>query len=771
MKLLQRLSLRMKMLGTVIVILVTIVLGTAYNVSEFRSTFQEKEREEFQAFASSISEAFAAQMYERYTDVQAFAANPAVASMNPEGMSAHLDKFVSLYGIYDLILVVHKSGHLISASGKDAQGKTVNLEALKFLDYSKESWFQAVMAGRTTDDATKGFVGTYIEDFLRDPMLEKAFGEVRYGSSFSTAIKNEKGEIVGVITNRTNPKWFETEVISKWKNMREFGLPTPQIVVVNENADVILSHSPQDEKNIITHDENTLLKLNLKKYDAYDLAQKETEGFTYAHNLRTGEDEAVGFSKIHEEKWPSNLNWTVFVQESKENVAMASTKATWHFVFVMAFNIFIALVFATWVAVLISKTIDDQIKILSRNSVEVSEASKSIADQSTKLSESATEQAAALQETVAAVDEISAMVGKNSESALRSKEVSSQSREAAERGRHTVETMLNSMNDINATNEQIRTQMEESNRGMSEITTLINEIGTKTKVINEIVLQTKLLSFNASVEAARAGESGKGFAVVAEEVGNLAQMSGNAAKEISDLLEQSVQKVHSIAEETKMKVDRLMVDAQEKVTAGSANVQECSDVLNEILSQVSSVDSLVSEIAVASQEQALGISEISKAVSQMEQVTNQNSSVANASSSSAEKLNIQAQGLDSVVQQLVKQIRGGSQSEKIFVNEVKKPTESSAKPKASVTDVKSLTSPPTKVSLKSKEKETLKTKKTLEPVEGKVVTMTKTTKASKPLSHEPQKNVVHADHTEKFAMKNASGADFTPSADDPGFKE
>jgi methyl-accepting chemotaxis protein len=76
-------------------------------------------------------------------------------------------------------------------------------------------------------------------------------------------------------------------------------------------------------------------------------------------------------------------------------------------------------------------------------------------------------------------------------------------------------------------------QINYSNEQMSEIVKVIQEIETKTKVINDIVFQTKLLSFNASVEAARAGEQGKGFAVVAEEVGNLAQMSGNAAKEIS----------------------------------------------------------------------------------------------------------------------------------------------------------------------------------------------------------------------------------------------
>jgi methyl-accepting chemotaxis protein len=88
--------------------------------------------------------------------------------------------------------------------------------------------------------------------------------------------------------------------------------------------------------------------------------------------------------------------------------------------------------------------------------------------------------------------------------------------------------------------------MNKSNDEISSIVKVIAEIGDKTKVINDIVFQTKLLSFNASVEAARAGEQGKGFAVVAEEVGNLATMSGKAAEEISSMLGDSMGKVELI---------------------------------------------------------------------------------------------------------------------------------------------------------------------------------------------------------------------------------
>lgn len=737
---LNKLSLRMKILTMVGSILATIALGAAYNINNFRNTFEKTEKVVFKDFADALSDSMAAQMYERYGDAQAFAANDAVISMKPELMTKYLDQYVSLYGIYDLIIVVNKKGQFVAASQKDAAGKVVNLEALRMMDFSKEPWFEATINGRTTDDKEKNFANTYIEGFIKDTMMEKAFGEARYGSSFTAPIRDESGAVIGVVSNRAGSRWIEAELVSSWANMNRFGYDTAEIMVLNENGIVIIDHNPKaypGGKNEINHDPELVLKMDMSKHPALEALKHESFGFMYVENTKNKIMQAVGFSNMDSPKWPSSLNWTVLVRERAATVAAESDKAALSFIVIMGIIMFLSLCFAAWVGVLISKSIDQQIKILSENSTEVSHAAKSIANQSAELSESATEQAAALQETMAAVDQINAMVEKNSESAQRSKEVSNSSREAAERGRNTVENMLSSMNDINSANQQIQTQMDESNRQLSEITKLIHDIGSKTKVINEIVLQTKLLSFNASVEAARAGEAGKGFAVVAEEVGNLAQMSGNAAKEITELLEQSVMKVNSIVEETKHKVDRLMVDSQQKVSAGTSTAQECNSVLEEIISQVSSVDSLVSEIAVASKEQSQGIQEISKAVAQMEQVTNQNSTVAQSSNASAEQLNGQAQNLNSVVLELVGLVRGaGAQNIVMTADE------------------------PHSSSKVSKPKKATKThaSKSLESGQGKVLTM-------KPTPAPVMEPV------ETVAVAKASGGDFVPDANDPGFKE
>ncbi len=218
--------------------------------------------------------------------------------------------------------------------------------------------------------------------------------------------------------------------------------------------------------------------------------------------------------------------------------------------------------------------------------------------------------------------------------------------------------MISAMGEINQSNNSIMEQVESSNKQITEIVDVIKEIGAKTKVINDIVFQTKLLSFNASVEAARAGEMGKGFAVVAEEVGNLAAMSGNAAREISELLDSSISKVETIVHETKEKVGTQVISGKEKVKVGTEIANQCGTLLETIVSEVSSISKMAEEISVASNEQAQGVGEITKAITQLDTVTQQNSSSSEETASAAEELSAQAESLNTAVLDLVAAIEG-----------------------------------------------------------------------------------------------------------------
>ena len=318
----------------------------------------------------------------------------------------------------------------------------------------------------------------------------------------------------------------------------------------------------------------------------------------------------------------------------------------------------LGLLVAFWFSNSLAKSLQQISEALDESSTQVSAEAGQIASSSEELSQSTTEQAASLEETSASVEEMSSMVNINFENSKKAAESSVTSKKQAEKGRAVVDEMVQSMTKIDVSNNNIMEQINRSNQQMAEIVKVIQEIETKTKVINDIVFQTKLLSFNASVEAARAGEQGKGFAVVAEEVGNLAQMSGNAAKEISEMLAVSVQKVESIANETKTKVDVLIADGRDKIKAGAKIAEECGEVLAEIVGNVTSVSTMAGEITNASDEQAKGIQEITKAMGQLDQVTQTNAATSEQTASAAEELSAQADSLKNQVLTLVNVISG-----------------------------------------------------------------------------------------------------------------
>lgn len=343
---------------------------------------------------------------------------------------------------------------------------------------------------------------------------------------------------------------------------------------------------------------------------------------------------------------------------------------------IVVIALILGLALATYVLREVGKSINEVVKILTDGSSQVTHAAQQIASSSEELSQSTTEQASSLEETASSIEEMNSMVQKNADNAKRTSELACSSNESAEKGKNVVRDMIKAIDEINDSNNTIKTQIDESNQKISDIVQVIAEIGNKTKVINDIVFQTKLLSFNASVEAARAGEHGKGFAVVAEEVGNLAQMSGNAAKEISAMLDGSIQKVEGIVNETKTKVSSLIHDGRDKIDAGIKIAQECEVVLTEIVENISSVTQMANEISTACQEQATGVQEITKAMSQLDQVTQANASTSEEVASSAEELSGQAESLRSAVSVLVKTIHGeNGKEDSTSVSSVQKKTE------------------------------------------------------------------------------------------------
>lgn len=345
-------------------------------------------------------------------------------------------------------------------------------------------------------------------------------------------------------------------------------------------------------------------------------------------------------------------NWALVIVAPKSKILAGSKRLA----IIQASMALVAVILLVVLVILIARGIS--LPLMKENSsvekaaVTLNEFSSKLLNLSENLAQSSTEQSSALVQTASAMDEISHMVEKNNDAAKKSRETAEQSKVVAFEGKKATDQMLISMKKIQESNLDI---VEQNNKGSLEvqgIIKIIEAINEKTKVINDIVFQTKLLAFNASVEAARAGEAGKGFAVVAEEVSKLAAMSGAAAGEITELLNESSTKVTQIINQNQSAINNLIDSSRVRVDEGVVFMEKFIERLNEIVERSAAVSSLVTEIVEASSEQTSGVAEVTKAISHLDKEAQNNSHLARDVSNSAAMVKENSDDLKKIVEHL-----------------------------------------------------------------------------------------------------------------------
>ncbi len=253
-------------------------------------------------------------------------------------------------------------------------------------------------------------------------------------------------------------------------------------------------------------------------------------------------------------------------------------------------------------------TMHELMKSIGVSASQVAAGSKNISDSGNMLAQGATTQAASVEQLSATIQEITNQTAQNAQKAEHANNITSDANGKADMGNKRMNEMLKAMGDINESS---------------------NNIAKIIKVIDEIAFQTNILALNAAVEAARAGQHGKGFAVVAEEVRNLAARSAKAAKETTNIIEESITKVN----------------------LGTRLANETSEALKSIKDGVGQVASLVSEIADASVKQNSSLQMLTQGVVQVSNVVQTNSATAEESASASVELSAQAELLQEAVRQ------------------------------------------------------------------------------------------------------------------------
>lgn len=256
------------------------------------------------------------------------------------------------------------------------------------------------------------------------------------------------------------------------------------------------------------------------------------------------------------------------------------------------------------------KTLVTQLHHLATSIITTSEqvagSSNQVSNSSMALSQGATEQASAIEQLSASIEEIASQTSRNARNAEEASDFTRNVKDNAADGNRHMKEMLLAMDEINVSS---------------------GKIGEIIKVIDDIAFQTNILALNAAVEAARAGQHGKGFAVVAEEVRTLASKSANAAKETTELIENS----------------------RRKVGAGTKIANDTANALNQIVTKVEKSVELIGNIVTASQTQTSNIEQINIGISQVSQVVQTNAATAEESAAASEELSSQAEQLKRVV--------------------------------------------------------------------------------------------------------------------------
>ena len=241
-----------------------------------------------------------------------------------------------------------------------------------------------------------------------------------------------------------------------------------------------------------------------------------------------------------------------------------------------------------------------------RGTDSITVASQEIATGNQDLSHRTEQTAGSLQETASSLEHLTTTVRHSTDAAQQANELAATAAQVAQRGGEVVGQVVSTMEDINASSQKIN-----------------DIIG----VIDGIAFQTNILALNAAVEAARAGEQGRGFAVVASEVRSLAGRSADAAKEIKALISASV----------------------EKVEGGSRLVSDAGTTMQEIVSSVQRVSSIIGEISAASNAQSNELGQVNSAVMHLDQMTQQNAALVEQSAAAASSMKDQAHRLAQVV--------------------------------------------------------------------------------------------------------------------------
>jgi methyl-accepting chemotaxis protein len=627
-----KLSLKAKLLS---VTLGMIILLSAFVFIQYEQSVKSQKTHvvtSFKLYTENVKAAITELFFGLYHNVQSFSKNQILRTKEVDKINFYFDELVSLYPTYDLIMLVDLNGAVIGSNKIDSTGKKLSTDFLASYNAKDEKWFQGLKKNEMTENFDQKIFGSRFDAVEFSPLIEKIYGSKRLGNFISTPVADEYGTATAYIVSYVNFSWVEREVLNLYKNFNDINLKRSVIYVIDNNGSVLVDHAPEKNqfKNEIKYSSDLLTKniYQLNHSFITDLKAHKA-GMTQEVDSSDNTDYIYSYSPLDSNRFLSKeLGWQVLLKMNAEDAFSAINATRMKFYTFLALGTLFIGVVLFWFVSKLSRSIALLVEDLKQASAESMNQSGVLSEAAAQVAAATTEQSVSIQNTASTLSEFSSMVKLSAENADRSRVVSRDSLKSVDESKNKVDEVINKIGTIKASSDDMLATIKDSNNQFFKIIDLITEISEKTKVINDIVFQTKLLSFNASVEAARAGDEGKGFAVVAEEVGNLANMSGKSALEITTLVNASIEQVKKILSTTSQSVEQKMDKTMVAIQQGRVVAEDCRVALDSVIKNVNTTDQYMNDIATAAQEQEKGVVSISRTMSELDSANSVNANVA-----------------------------------------------------------------------------------------------------------------------------------------------
>ncbi len=584
----------------------------------------EKANDQFRTASISVLESINRNLFERYGDAQAFSLNKATTTLDywykkNSPITSAMDNYMSLYGMYDLTILVDVTGKVAAVNSKDATGKSLNTEYIYDINFKDTKWFKNTLEGKfyPTSDA---LTGTFVEDVYQDELVKKVYGTEGLCLSFNALVKDANGNVIGIWHNVARFSLVEEILQYAQNRMSKEGLTGAEFTLITEKGVAIVDYDPSVTKTMsVTRDMDVILKQNLvtSGVEAAIEASQGKSGISRSYHSKKKAWQTVGYSKSIPVLGFNGLGWSALVRIAEtEKPSLVAYHFSQKIMFGFILVLFPIIILIGWlIGRSLSNPITQAVEQLNVSAKQITEAANELASGSQTLASSSSVQAASLEELSASSEEVAAMSQHNVDNTKTTRDISTKVNELLTSGVKSME------------------KMREAN---ANIKTSADETSTIIKTIEDIAFQTNLLALNAAIEAARAGEAGKGFAVVAEEVRTLAQRSASAAKE------------------TAVKI----LNSKKLADDGVSMTEEVADVLFSVQENFQKTNDLISEIASASEEQAKGLAQVNQSVTQIDAITQQNSATSEESAAAAEELSGQAKSIGDIAENISSLIDG-----------------------------------------------------------------------------------------------------------------